>query len=224
SAAQAYKIEIRTMKWYVKGVDISNSVCLALEKSLMHYTAKYPIRRVDLRTIHVNAGLRETPENAIFNGQVPRRLVIGCVEAAAYHGDITKSPFNFKNFDIDQVSITAAGLTFPAKPLATNFETNLYTRAFVQLFEGLGISDDNKGNNINLATFKQGMCIFAFDLSPDEDDGSDHWDLIKEGATSVNIHFRNPVPAGGIEVIVYAEFDNLLTINHTRNTFLDNKA
>jgi hypothetical protein len=77
---------------------------------------------------------------------------------------------------------------------------------------------------VNLKKFKNGLCVFAFDLSPDEDDGSDHWDLIKEGATSINIHFAQPTPAGGIEIIVYAEFDNLLTINHTRNIFLDNKA
>jgi hypothetical protein len=224
AAAQEYKIEINNMKWYVKGVDVSKSVSLALERSLMQYTAKYPIRRVEIRTIHVNQGLRETPENAIFNGQIPRRLVIACVDADAYHGTMAKSPFNFKNYNIDEVSITAAGQIYPAKPLTMDFEHSRYTRAFIQLFEGLGISDDNKGNTVNLTKFKNGICVFAFDLSPDEDDGSDHWDLVKEGATTVNIHFAEPTPAGGIEIIVYGEFDNLLTINHTRNSFIDNKA
>jgi len=224
--AQRYKIEINTMKWYVKGVDVSKTVSLALERSLMQYNAKYPIRRVEIRTIHVSAGLRETPENAIFNGQVPRRLVIGCIDADAYHGNLGKSPFNFKNFDINEVSVIAAGQTYPSKPLTPDFAHNRYTRAFVQLFEGLGISDDNKGNTVNLKKFKNGICIFAFDLSPDEDDGSDHWDLVKEGATAVNIHFANPTPAaaGGVEVIVYAEFDNLLTVTQHRNIFIDNKA
>jgi len=88
-AAEAYKIEVNTMKWYVKGVEIGKSVGLALEKTLMHYTAKYPVRRVEMKTIHVDAGRRETPENALFNGQVPRRLVIGCVDGDAYHGTYT---------------------------------------------------------------------------------------------------------------------------------------
>ena len=223
-AAQRYKIEVNSMKWFVKAVDVSKSVNLALERSLMQYTAKYPIRRVEIRTIHVNAGLRETPENAIFNGQIPRRVVIACVDADAYHGSYGKSPFNFKNYAIDEVSITAAGQTYPAKPLTCNFADNHYTRAFVQLFEGLGISDEDKGNTVDLIKFKYGICVFAFDLSPDEDDSSDHWDLIKEGATTVNIHFQDATPAGGIEVLVYGEFDNLLTINHTRNSFIDNKA
>jgi ribonucleoside-diphosphate reductase beta chain len=223
-AAQQYKIEVNSMKWYVKGVEVSKSVSLAIERSLMQTTAKYPVRRVEIRTIHVNAGLRETPENAIFNGQIPRRLVIACVDADAYHGTYAKSPFNFKNFGIDEVSVCAGGQTYPAKPLTPDFPNNRYVRSFIQLFEGLGISDDNKGNTVNLARYKMGHCIFAFDLSPDEDDGSDHWDLVKEGATTINIHFANPIPAGGVEVIVYGEFDNLLTINHTRNSFIDNKA
>ena len=223
NAAQQYKIQVNNMKWYVKGVDVSKSVSLALERSLMQYTAKYPIRRVELRTIHVNQGSRATPSNAIFNGQVPRRLVIGCVDADAYHGVYTKSPFNFGNNGIDEVTITAAGQTYPTKPLTMDFANDRYTRAFVQLFEGLGISDDNKGNGINLKKFKSGTCLFAFDLSPDEDDGGDHWDLVKEGETIVNIHF-SAATAEALEVVVYAEFDNLLTIDHTRNTYIDIKA
>jgi ribonucleoside-diphosphate reductase beta chain len=223
-AVQRYRVEINSMKWYVKGVEISNAVSLALERSLMQYPAKYPIRRVELRTIHVNGGLRETPENAIFNGQIPRRLLIGCVDADAYHGTYLKSPFNFKNFNIDEVSITAAGQTYPAKPLTMDFPNNHYTRAFMQMFEGLGISDENHGNNVTLNKFKYGHCLFVFDLSPDEDDGSDHWDLVREGATTVNVHFAEPTPNGGVEIIVYGEFDNLLTITHSRNSFIDNKA
>jgi hypothetical protein len=223
-AGNTYKIEIRTMKWFVKGVDVSRSVSLALERSMMHTALKYPIRRVEMKTIHVGAGLRETPENAIFNGQIPRRLVIGCVGGNAYHGTLTTSPFNFQNYGIDEVSVAAGGLTFPTKPLVMDFENDHFVRAFLQLFEGLGISDDNKGNGVTRQRFKNGHCIFAFDLSPDEDDGSDHWDLVKEGSTSINIHFSAVAPAGGIEVIIYAEFDNLLTIDRTRNVFIDNKA
>ncbi len=76
---------------------------------------------------------------------------------------------------------------------------------------------------MNLTNFKDGICIFAFDLSLDEDDGGDHWDLVKEGETTINIHFSAATVAA-IEVIIYAEFDNLLTIDHARNTFIDTKA
>lgn len=208
------------MKWYVKAVEISKAANLGLEQALRINSAKYPIRRVELKTIHINAGVRETPENAIFNGQIPRRIVFGCVDADAYQGTYGKSPFNFKSYSISEVSVTAGGQNFPSKPLTMNFQNNQYIKAFVQLFEGLGISDDNKGISVSLPKFKNGSCLFAFDLSPDEDDGN-HWDLVKEGATSICVKFTDAVPAGGVELIVYAEFDNLITIDHGRNVFMD---
>ncbi|MCP3661235.1 MAG: hypothetical protein GY696_01870 [Gammaproteobacteria bacterium] len=73
------------------------------------------------------------------------------------------------------------GTTYPSKPLAIDFANNWYTQAFVQLSEGFGISDDNKGNTVNYLKFKDGICFFAFDLSHDEDDGGEHWDLVKDG-------------------------------------------
>ena len=60
----------------------------------------------------------------------------------------------------------------------------------------------------------------AFDLSPDCDD-SGHWDLIKQGTTSLQLTFAEPLPAGGVEAIVYAEYDNLLTIDRNRQPTFD---
>ena len=223
TANAAFKIEVNTMKWYVKGVDILKSIALGLEHTLLTHTAKYPVRRIEIKTLHLSQAVRQTPENALFNGQIPRRVVIGCVDSDAFHGSYAKSPFNFKNFSIREISVTAAGITYPMKPLTMDFANNQFTRAFVQLFEAVGIGGENKGLKIDMKSFKNGCCLFAFDLSPDEDDGS-HWDLIKEGTTSVNIEFATAIPASGAEVIMYAEFDNLITIDRNRNPYTDYKA
>lgn len=223
NADRDYKIEVNAMRWYVKGVEVIRSVGLSLEKTMRQFTAKYPVRRVEIKNVHASAGRRETPENAIFNGQVPRRLIIGCVAAAAYHGTYGTSPFNFQNFNINEISVTAAGDTYPTKPLSLDFAHDLYARGFLQLFEGLGIGCEDKGNGIDMLSFKSGCCLFPFDLSPDEDDGS-HWDLVRDGATSVDIKFADALPAGGVEVIVYAEFDNLISLDYNRNPYTDYKA
>ena len=223
AAAERYKIHVENMKWCVQTVEISKSVGLALERTLTKYAAKYPIRRVEIRTVHIDAGRRQTPLNAVFNGQVPRRIIFGCVDGDAYQGTYGKSPFNFKHYNITEVSVVAAGKTYPQKPLLLDFDNNRFAEAFIQLFEGLGISDEDKGNGISLKSYKLGSCLFAFDLSPDHDDGN-HWDLVRDGSTTINIRFGAAVPAGGIEVVVYAEFDNLITIDQNRHTFIDYKA
>lgn len=219
NGAQDYKIQLNSMRWFVKTVEVGPSVMMGIERTLTEFTAKYPIRRVELKSMNVAAGLRSTQNNSIFSGQLPRRLVIGCVDSDAFHGTYAKSPFNFKNYSIQNVFITAGGQTFPSKPLQMNFPQNHYVRAFIQLFEGLGIGGENKGNGVGFESFKNGSCLFAFDLSPDEDDGS-HWDLIKDGSVTINIEFGDALQAA-VEVVVYAEFDNLLTIDKHRNPTID---
>lgn len=79
-------------------------------------------------------------------------------------------------------------MTFPSNPLKLNFKNNKYIRAFDQLFEALDFSRDNTGNGITREGFKNGQCIFAFDLTPGEDDCG-NFDLMKEGTTSIEITF-----------------------------------
>ena len=96
-------------------------------------------------------------------------------------------------------------------------------QSYAQLFQTLGLANDNRGNEITRDDFAKSHCIFAFDLTADADDGA-HWDPIKEGNTSVEIQFGENLPAGGVQVIVYAEFDNLLSIDRNRVAHFDYTA
>ena len=62
--------------------------------------------------------------------------------------------------------------------------------------------------------------MFVFDLSPDGPDCS-HWDMASEGTTSLDINFGAPLPQGGIDVIIYAEFDSLIMIDNNREVYTD---
>lgn len=223
NARREHRIEIESMKLYIRKVEILDSIGIALEKTMQQYTAKYVTRRVTMTNLHITENRRSTPLNNLFVGQIPQRLIFGCVDADAFQGVYNKSPFNFKNYSINEVKVIAGGQTFPSHPLKTNFTKGHFMRAFNQLFETLDMANNNKGNNIDRNAFANGMCLFGFDITPDEDDGG-HWDLIRDGATSLEINFDANLPAGGIEVIVFAEFDNLVMIDKNRNTFCDYAA
>ena len=217
------KLEILKMKLYVRKVEVLDSVNMAIESVLKTSTVKYPIRRVVMTNVHVANPATEAPHQTLFSGQLPRRIVFGCVEGDAYRGNIKKSPFIFKNFGIRDVRVTCGGQTFPLQPLNVDFKNNLYINAYNQLFEALDLARDNKGNGINRSDFKNTHCIFAFDLTPDEDDNG-HWDLIRDGTTSIDIKFSEKLPDSGVQIVVYAEFDNLLLIDKDRNVFFDYSA
>ena len=220
---EEYKLEIRSMRLFMKSVDVLKSISLGLEKTLKMYSVKYPVRRVDVRTQFVSEGRRSTPENSLYNGIIPRRMIIGCVSAAAYHGNLGKSPFQFGNFDLTDIYINAGGVIIPSKRFALDFKNNMFTRAYVQLFEGLGIAGEDTGNMITLSKFKNSHCLHCFDLSATEDDTGNNWNVARTGSTSIQLDFGTPIPDGGIFVIVLSEFDSLLTVDAHRNVFADYK-
>ena len=62
--------------------------------------------------------------------------------------------------------------------------------------------------------------IFSiFDLTPDYDD-EDHHPLIRHGNLRLEINFGTTL-SHTINVIVYAEFDNIVEINNNRNIQFD---
>ena len=52
-AAAEYKIVVHNMRWYVKMVNIQPSIAIAIEKNLQHVNAKYPVRRVEVKSMHI---------------------------------------------------------------------------------------------------------------------------------------------------------------------------
>jgi len=220
TAGANYKIEVIDMVWFVRKIEILKSVQMGIETTLNHHPAKYPIRRIQVTKLHVSPGRRSVPTNTLFTGQLPRRLVLGFVDMDAYYGNYKKSPFNFKNYSIKKIKLTAGGQVFPREPMEMDFAANQFMKPYINLFEGMGQARDDTGNAITLGDFKNSHCLFVFDLTPDEQD-SGHWDLIREGSVSVDIEFGSDVPEPGIEMIVYAEFDNLVTIDRNRNVYFD---
>jgi len=215
-----YKLQVVDMVWYVRKVELLKSLQLGLENTLVRYPAKYPVRRTQVTKLHIAAGRRSAPSNTLFTGQIPRRLVIGFVDTDAYYGTYKKSPFTFKNYNIKNIKVTAGGHVFPREPLVMDFQKDQFMRPYVQLFESMGQAKEDVGNYISLEDFKTGHCLFVFDLSPDEQDGA-HWELIKDGSVHVDAEFGTDIPEGGVEMIVYAEYDNLVTIDRNRDVYFD---
>jgi hypothetical protein len=76
----------------------------------------------------------------------------------------------------------------------------------------LGFAYTNESNGIDYSMFKNGWCIYVFNLTNSQED-SEGFELVKDGCTSVEIRFSTPVPAGGVTLIAYAEADGLILID-----------
>ena len=220
-----YKIRLEDMKWYVKKSRLQPSLGNAIDSIMRNNNlmAKFPFRRVKMvnRKIHQPAG--EITKTDIFDGQLPRRIFFGVVPSNAFNGEQGKNPFNFLNANIEEVKLTVDGEEVPKFKLKMNFTNDLYQLPYAFLMESLGYSRENKTCDIDMNDYKGGSCLFGFNLSADEsDDGA--FCLVKHGKVNITIDFSttNNIK-DGVELIVYGEFDNMISMNQNREVFADYK-
>ena len=217
--AENYKIHISDCKIFVRKVKLSPSVFVAHAKALELGNAKFPMHRAVCKTFTVPRGNLDCSHENLFSGQLPTRLVIGCVDNDAFNGSYEKNPFNFKHYNLSQIKVYLDGQQQSIRPLEPDFRNNQFISSYMTLFSGTGKQYMDEGNQIHRDEYAKGYTLYAYDLTPDLGE-DDHFNLIKEGNVRVDMKFSVALP-NTINVIVYAEFENILEIDRSRNVICD---
>ena len=85
--ADTYKIKIKDLALFVRNVQLSPAVRMSHVKALEMTSCKYPVRRIEVKVDTVPSGNM----NYMYLGQLPKRLIIGCVDSNDYY----EKPFRF---------------------------------------------------------------------------------------------------------------------------------
>jgi hypothetical protein len=104
-----FKIKIKEMALYMRKVQLSPAVRMGHVKALENTSCKYPVRRVEVKVDTVPTGNMNYVQENMFLGQLPKRLVIACVDSDALNGTIGKNPFDFKHYKINFVALNVDG-------------------------------------------------------------------------------------------------------------------
>ena len=130
----AYKVIIQAAVLRVRRVTVSPTLCIEHEKFLDKTTAKYPISRVEVKSMAIPQGLLSLDRENVFLGVLPKRVVIALVHNEAYHGSYAKNAFNFHHYKVTQVALSVNGET--RKPIQVQFGdagVGLYIRGYETL-------------------------------------------------------------------------------------------
>lgn len=203
---------------YVRKVKIAPGTLLAHHKVLSTATAKYPINRVDIRTITIPEHTQSKTLDNVYIGNLPKRCILGFVRTDAFNGLLTTNPFNFGHFNYSSISFFLDGVFI--KPYECNFAANQYIRSYHSLFEGSNINHSDIGNNISRSDYPKGYALLAIDFTPDLCSSATHVSLPKTGSLRIDVRFTNPLPQS-ITAIIFAEFDGLIEIDQYRNVVTD---
>lgn len=195
------------------------SVLLAHEKALSRSNAKMPINRVDVKAVTVPSGLQGKMLDNIYIGQMPKRVIVGMVSAAAFNSDATLNPFNFKHYNHNYVALSGDAHT-QISPIKSDFAKEQYLAAYLSLFTSSGVFFSDTGNSITRAAYSKGFSRLGFDLTEDLSASDNHLSVPRQGSLRLDLQFATPLPEA-IAVIIYAEFDNIIEIDRDRNIFID---
>ncbi|XP_060579279.1 uncharacterized protein F54H12.2-like [Ruditapes philippinarum] len=79
---------------------LTSSVIIAREKLIQDTPAIYTYLRTEIKTTAIASGQFSYSADDIFQGLVPSKLIVGLVSSAAFNGDYTQNPFNFKHYKL----------------------------------------------------------------------------------------------------------------------------
>ena len=215
-----YHFEVVNCKLYIKKLSPIDGLALDIARKLEIKPATYAVRKTMLKSIFISQGHYQM-NASLFLNQVPRRITLGLVANKDFVGDYTRSPFNFQHFNVREISITSNGRTYPQVSYDLDYKNDKYIRAFTDMNINSGFANTLEGNGIGYEQFKKTHCIYIFNLTNSLEDQGGVFDLIKNGATEVGIKFAEPVPDGGIVLIVMAEMDAMFMVDKNRTISTD---
>ena len=76
----------------------------------------------------------------------------------------------------------------------------------------------DEGNGISRDDYKDGYALYAFDLTADLGE-DDHFNLVKHGNVRLALKFADTLVT--VTIIAFAEFDNVIEMDHDRNVLVD---
>ncbi|GFT80850.1 chromo domain-containing protein [Trichonephila clavipes] len=111
-------------------------------------------------------------QSMVGNGQYKRKR---CVDNEAFHGAFSKSPYEFKHFNLNFIRVYVDGQPVPHNPIELDFSKDQYIRAYQTLFVGIDRMGQDRGEHLSLIkhsnlrlelkfskSLEQTVCVNAF--------------------------------------------------------------
>ena len=220
--ATNFKVIIQKAILHVRRVKALPSIMNEYEDRLNLQNAIYPIQRTEMITYTITSGTKSNIKDSLYRGRMPKALFVVLVPNKNFNGDKTTNPFNFSHQSVNNIALFKEGETIPFKPFTPNFDNDIYTREYISLMQTL--NQFNRSENINITPdkFKNGYCVYGFNLTPDLHIAG-HAQTMQDGNLRLEIGFsKNTTEV--LNVIVMGIFDGRVEITKQRNVLCDWKV
>jgi hypothetical protein len=207
SDSQDYKVEIKDAVLKVCYVKVSPGILLGHTEALKIGPARYFFDESVIKTYAIATGQFSITVDDLFQGDVPKSLVITLVSSEALNGSFSKNPYNFKNYNVNFCAFYIDGQSCPTQALQPSFPEDVYTEAYRTVVNEMPL------NGITYAEFKNGYTIYMFDLKQNSEEVLTEK---KRGHTRLEIRFSSALSEPAT-ALVYAKFDQEMRVDQTRS-------
>ena len=145
-----YIIEFTSIKLKVRKVKIAPHVILAHESALRKLPVLYDVPRTACKSFTIPGTTPSLVKDNLFNGQVPKRLIVFMSKSSAANGSYTTNPFNMDLFLLSSIGVYLDGEQIPSKAIQMKLRGNdkRFLEGFETLFLGTGKFHKDTGNHI----------------------------------------------------------------------------
>ena len=224
TSSRKCKVVIEDASLQARRVKLAAGEQLRLEKVISTTGARYPVTHVVTKHFTVASGASSVDLDAVFTGQIPNKIVMGMIRNDAFTGTLNLNPFHFQHFKLTSAHLVVDGKQLPSQSMHCDFENDLFTDLYHQLFEVVGPYPHDWANSVTSHQFKGGSAFLAYDLSPDgSSDGVDHVSPRRNGTVKASFRFKEALPHT-VTIIVLGQFDNTVVIDRNRAVIFDYTA
>lgn len=226
AAGQEHKLQLTEVKLLVRKVRLYDDAQAKIDEAITEAgVIKYPINRVQVKSHAVARGTKVLQEDNIISGQIPSRVIVGMVDSDAFAGTYAKSPFNFKSYNVQEMYLYHGGDTYPSTRYTTSFTSKDALVPWMNLKRYVTPGHPFFNHTIKYGDFLSGgYTLWVFDLTPDNKCAvaASYNNIKSNGDVRLFVRFgdRDGL-AAPINIVVFAEFENLIEIGRNRDLMED---
>lgn len=187
------KIILKNLSLFLKRIKLYPEAQQGINSGLEKASARYFITRTDQKSFTIPKNITSFSFDNVFNGRLPRRLIVGFLSSDSYNGNLKEDSFKFTNFGVNYIIASIDGVQYPSVSYTPDFDYNNYCQEFYNLYhynnkaQGLGSLD------ISYENFKNGSAFFVFSFNSDNMLGakSGVLNLMKRGSIRLEMKFKN---------------------------------
>lgn len=210
--AEAYKVHIEDMALFVRQQKVSPEMIKSVsQQSDSDIKANYQISRVIMKEFQITSGGKSKSINQFHKGILPTKVVLAFTKNDAMVGDYALNPFNFKNYDLSELSLRVNGHELDGTTLKLDYDSNQFLDGYWSLFRATDKKYRDESMMIEKKDYKNGYAIYGFDLTPSLCDDQ-YKDPKKDGRIDLNFTFSKNIPEV-VSLYTYLQFDSEIVVN-----------